>query len=55
MRALVTGVAGFVGSNLARQLLREGHEVVGIDVHIGSQLTELAPYEAAFGKVDFAS
>ena len=25
-----------------------GIEVVGIDVHIGSQLTELAPYEAAF-------
>jgi diaminopimelate decarboxylase len=28
-----------------------GIEVVGIDVHIGSQLTELAPYEAAFAKV----
>ena len=28
-----------------------GIEVVGIDVHIGSQLTELAPYEAAFTKV----
>ncbi len=28
-----------------------GVEVVGIDVHIGSQLTELAPYEAAFAKV----
>ncbi len=28
-----------------------GIEVVGIDVHIGSQLTELAPFEAAFGKV----
>jgi diaminopimelate decarboxylase len=28
-----------------------GIAVVGIDVHIGSQLTELAPYEAAFGKV----
>jgi diaminopimelate decarboxylase len=28
-----------------------GLEVVGIDVHIGSQLTELAPYEAAFSKV----
>ena len=31
MRALVTGVAGFVGSTLAKLLLREGHEVVGID------------------------
>ncbi|MEL7463161.1 MAG: diaminopimelate decarboxylase [Pseudomonadota bacterium] len=29
----------------------EGIEVVGVDVHIGSQLTELAPYEAAFLKV----
>ncbi len=28
-----------------------GIEVVGIDVHIGSQLTELAPYERAFAKV----
>lgn len=28
-----------------------GIEVMGIDVHIGSQLTDLAPYEAAFLKV----
>ncbi|MEM7545428.1 MAG: diaminopimelate decarboxylase [Pseudomonadota bacterium] len=28
-----------------------GIQVVGVDVHIGSQLTELAPYEAAFLKV----
>lgn len=28
-----------------------GLKVVGIDVHIGSQLTELAPFEAAFAKV----
>jgi diaminopimelate decarboxylase len=28
-----------------------GIEVVGIDVHIGSQLTDLAPFEAAFGKI----
>lgn len=28
-----------------------GLQVVGIDVHIGSQLTELAPYEAAYKKV----
>lgn len=28
-----------------------GIEVVGIDVHIGSQLTALAPFEQAFGKL----
>ena len=28
-----------------------GLEVIGIDVHIGSQLTELAPFEAAYQKV----
>ncbi|MFE3835916.1 diaminopimelate decarboxylase [Pseudogemmobacter sonorensis] len=28
-----------------------GLEIVGIDVHIGSQLTDLAPFEAAFAKV----
>ena len=28
-----------------------GLQVVGIDVHIGSQLTDLAPYEAAYQKV----
>jgi nucleoside-diphosphate-sugar epimerase len=27
MRALVTGAAGFVGSNVSRRLLRDGHEV----------------------------
>ena len=29
----------------------EGLDVVGIDVHIGSQLTDLAPFEAAYLKV----
>jgi nucleoside-diphosphate-sugar epimerase len=28
---LVTGVAGFIGSNLAERLLAEGHRVVGLD------------------------
>lgn len=31
MKALVTGVAGFVGSTLARRLLSDGHQVIGID------------------------
>lgn len=32
MRALVTGVGGFIGSTLAETLLRQGHEVRGVDV-----------------------
>lgn len=31
MKILITGVAGFIGSNLAVKLLSEGHEVTGID------------------------
>lgn len=31
MKALVTGVAGFIGSHLAERLLAEGHDVSGID------------------------
>ena len=29
---LVTGVAGFIGSKLATELLNLGHEVTGVDV-----------------------
>ncbi|MCI5056170.1 MAG: NAD(P)-dependent oxidoreductase [Flavobacteriales bacterium] len=31
MKIIITGVAGFVGSNLAEALLRAGHEIIGID------------------------
>ncbi|PTQ51400.1 MAG: dTDP-glucose 4,6-dehydratase [Brockia lithotrophica] len=31
MRILLVGSAGFIGSHLAERLLREGHEVVGVD------------------------
>lgn len=31
MRILITGVAGFIGSNLTSRLLQNGHEVIGID------------------------
>jgi diaminopimelate decarboxylase len=35
----------------ARAAALPGIDVVGIDVHIGSQLTQLEPFEAAYGKV----
>lgn len=35
----------------ARAAALPGLQVVGIDVHIGSQLTDLAPFEAAYQKV----
>src|SRR5882757_7085022 len=31
MKILITGVAGFIGSNLAKKLLERGHIVIGID------------------------
>lgn len=43
-RALVTGAAGFIGSNLCERLLAEGYEVVGIDSfsdHYARELKEL--------------
>ena len=30
-RAIITGVAGFIGSHLSEELLRRGHKVIGID------------------------
>ena len=31
MKVLITGVAGFIGSNLAKRLLERGHTVIGMD------------------------
>jgi UDP-glucose 4-epimerase len=42
VRTLVTGAAGFIGSNLVDRLLAEGHHVVGVDDLSRGSLTNLA-------------
>ena len=41
MRALVTGCAGFIGSQLTESLLADGHEVVGVDALVNTYATEV--------------
>lgn len=36
MRVLLTGCAGFIGTNLTKRLLDEGHDVIGVDNFITS-------------------
>jgi len=50
-RIVVTGVAGFVGSNLARHLLDRGNSVVGIDNLSAGTLENVDP-RVEFHKVD---
>ena len=49
MRFLVTGAAGFIGSNLADRLLALGHEVVGYDNFSTGQEAFVAPALASPG------
>jgi UDP-glucose 4-epimerase len=55
-RFLVTGVAGFLGSHIADELLDQGHEVVGIDNFIGGYKDNVPNkvkfYEADLGNLD---
>jgi UDP-glucose 4-epimerase len=44
---LVTGAAGFIGSHVAEQLLRRGHEVVGLD-DLSGGFTDNVPKDAVF-------
>ncbi len=52
--ALVTGGAGFVGSQLAGRLIKEGFHVVVID-NLSSGKREYVPKEADFHQLDIAS
>jgi nucleoside-diphosphate-sugar epimerase len=51
---LITGVAGFIGSNLADRLLREGHTVIGID-NLSSGIREQVPDGVVFREQDIRS
>jgi dTDP-glucose 4,6-dehydratase len=42
MRVLITGVAGFLGSNLCDRFLRDGHEVVGLDNYLTGRPDNIA-------------
>lgn len=49
-RWLITGVAGFIGSNLLETLLRHGQEVVGIDNFLTGHAANLNQVEALVGQ-----
>lgn len=54
MRVLVTGGAGFIGSNLARQLQRDGHEVVVLDDFSSAHWTNLKDFRGDVITCDLA-
>ncbi|MCL5257648.1 MAG: NAD-dependent epimerase/dehydratase family protein [Patescibacteria group bacterium] len=53
-KILITGVAGFIGSNLAERLIKEGYRVVGVD-NLSAGVLEQVPKEVEFHKIDIRS
>jgi len=54
MNILITGIAGFIGSNLAERLLKEGHQVFGVD-NLAYGVKEQIPQGVQFHKTDIRS
>lgn len=48
MRYLVTGVAGFIGSNILEELLEQGHDVVGLDNLETGHMRNIEPFLSDF-------
>lgn len=53
-KVLITGVAGFIGSNLAERILKEGYEVIGLD-NLAYGVKEQIPEEIEFKNADIRS
>lgn len=50
MKICVTGGAGFIGSNIAKELVKQGHEIVVVDNLVNGKLENLDPYR---DKIEF--
>ncbi|HYE59940.1 MAG TPA: NAD-dependent epimerase/dehydratase family protein [Candidatus Kapabacteria bacterium] len=51
-RYLVTGGAGFIGTNIVKQLLAEGHDVVSFDNYTGGRHADRVQYGATYVEGD---
>ena len=52
MKCLVTGGAGFIGSNLALELEKQGHEVVVVDNMLTGNKENLEGFKGKFLEMD---
>ncbi|MDH5404314.1 MAG: GDP-mannose 4,6-dehydratase [Candidatus Heimdallarchaeota archaeon] len=48
MKIVITGCAGFIGTNLAKKLIELGHQVVGIDNFLDNYSSEIKEVNAKF-------